>query len=70
MQTIIRVYTHCCVAALWDACGDIADIDICKQWGACSQNCTHSPAGKMCSCYPGYELTSDKWTCKALGRSS
>ncbi|XP_076445601.1 prolow-density lipoprotein receptor-related protein 1-like [Babylonia areolata] len=41
------------------------DINICKQWGACSQNCTFS-GGKQCSCFPGYELGSDKWSCKAL----
>ncbi|XP_076471456.1 low-density lipoprotein receptor-related protein 1B-like isoform X2 [Babylonia areolata] len=44
----------------------LSEINACELWGACSQNCTFS-GGKQCSCFPGYELGSDKWSCKALG---
>ena len=34
--------------------------------GGCSQNCINAPLGFYCSCRKGYQLNSDRKTCKGI----
>ncbi|XP_023930314.1 prolow-density lipoprotein receptor-related protein 1 [Lingula anatina] len=45
----------------------ILDVSPCDLWGVCSQKCSQSELGYTCSCYHGYILDPDGWTCKPEG---
>ncbi|XP_070544757.1 low-density lipoprotein receptor-related protein 4-like [Ptychodera flava] len=48
--------------------GKCEDIDECSgNLGQCSQICTNTEGSYQCSCYHGYYLDSDRWTCRAEG---
>ncbi|XP_052831949.1 low-density lipoprotein receptor-related protein 1B isoform X1 [Octopus bimaculoides] len=41
-----------------------AELNVCDQWGICSQNCTPGPDKSFkCSCFPGYSVSPDGSTC-------
>ena len=43
------------------------DIDECEvSNGGCDQNCTNIPAGYKCSCFTGYNLSTDNSTCDGM----
>ena len=45
--------------------------DLCNQWGICGQDCEldqSEPRGYRCTCFEGYFLEPDKFTCKPLGQ--
>ena len=50
-----------------EACSIIlysADIDECQtDNGGCAQNCVNTEGSHKCSCYNGFEMTSDGYTC-------
>ena len=43
------------------------DIDECKEYGSCSQNCVNTPGSFECSCQSGYVREEDTQQCKAWG---
>ena len=52
------VTAACCIAL------HIADIDECQtDNGGCAQNCVNTDGSYKCSCYNGFEMTSDGYTC-------
>lgn len=41
-----------------------AEIDVCEQWGICSQNCTSGPQKSyQCTCFDGYTMDIDRKAC-------
>ena len=45
----------------------VSDIDECKVYGMCSQDCQNTKGSYKCLCKAGYQLEPDKKTCKAKG---
>ena len=45
----------------------VSDIDECKVYRMCSQDCQNTKGSYKCVCKPGYQLEPDKKTCKAKG---
>jgi len=48
----------------------VTDIDECLQYGICDQQCKNLQGKYSCYCDEGYELGSDKRSCKATGLSN
>jgi hypothetical protein len=46
-------------------CGDI---DECENHDACAQVCNNTRGSFTCSCDPGFQLRSDRVSCKAVGK--
>nr|XP_054758968.1 low-density lipoprotein receptor-related protein 1-like [Lytechinus pictus] len=43
----------------------IPDTKMCNKVGRCSQQCVNGKGTYVCKCYPGYQMSSDGWTCKS-----
>ena len=43
------------------------DAHPCSTWGRCSQNCSETSDSYTCSCFDGYLIEPDEFTCKPAG---
>ena len=51
---------------MWNVC--VTDVNECDQ-NLCSQKCNNTDGSYICSCFPGYQLDSDKVTCSGMAPS-
>ena len=46
----------------------VSDIDECKIYGSCSQECFNTKGSYLCKCKPGYDISHATNSCKAFGK--